>query len=250
MTTPARLARTAGLYYLIVAIFGGFAHAVRLNVYVDGDASATARNVVAHADLVRFSFVADLVQATFAIFLALALFRLLAPVNRGMARAMVVFVVLQVAITCLNTVHQLAALLVATEPAYQGFFGADGSNALVLLLLEMQHSGFLVAQIFFGLWLFPLGWLAYTSRWFPRALAVALMAASVAYLVDVVLQFLAQDFAQAVSPFVLVPLVTAAEVWMVGYMLIKGVRTPHLGALPPAGGSTPTVTQPSVPSSR
>jgi hypothetical protein len=122
-------------------------------------------------------------------------------------------------------VHQLAALLVATDPAYAGLFGVRGSHGLVLLLMQMQHSGFLVAQIFFGLWLFPLGLLAYRSGLFPRPLGVILMAATVAYLVDVPLQFLAPDFAHAVSPVVIVPLVTVAELWMVGYLLVKGVRT-------------------------
>jgi hypothetical protein len=228
MTPTVRLARTAGLYYLAVAVFAGFAQVVREKVYVAGDAARTTDNVVAHADLVRLSFMADLVQATFAIFLVLALFRLLRHVDRGMARAMVIFVVLQVAITCLNMVHQLAALLVATEPSYAGIFGARGSDALVLLLMEMQHSGFLVAQIFFGLWLFPLGWLAYRSGMFPRPLGVVLMAATGAYLIDVVLQFLAKDVADVVSPVVLVPLVTIAEVSMVCYLLVRGVRSPPL----------------------
>jgi hypothetical protein len=237
MSTPGnplqRLARTAGVYYLAVAIFGGFAHIVRVKVYVAGDAGATAHNIVTNANLVRFSFVADLVQATFALFLVLALARLLQHVNRGMARAMVLFVVLQVGITCLNLVHQLAALLVATESSYTSAFDADQLNALVLLLMDLQHNGFLIAQIFFGLWLFPLGWLAYRSGMFPRPLGVILMVATGAYLVDVPLQFLAHDFAAAVSPIVVVPLVTIAEVSMVCYLLIKGVRTPPADPTPP-----------------
>jgi hypothetical protein len=231
-TPPARLARTAGIYYLLVAVFGGFAQIVREQVYVEGDAGATTANLVAHPDLVRFSFAADLVQATFAVFLVLALFRLLQHVDRSTARAMVVLVVLQVAITCLNLVHQLAALLVATDPAYAGVFGPQGSDALVLLLMQMQHSGLLVAQIFFGLWLFPLGRLAYRSGMFPRPLGVVLMAATGAYLLDVVLQFLAKDVADVLSPVALVPLVTVAEVSMVCYLLVRGVRTPD-----PRGGA-------------
>jgi uncharacterized protein DUF4386 len=190
---------------------------------------------------VRFSFVADLVQATFALFLVLALFRLLQHVDRSMARAMVIFVVLQVGITCLNMVHQLAALLVATDPAYVGVFGTRGSNALVLLLMQMHQSGFLVAQIFFGLWLFPLGWLAYRSRMFPRPLGVVLMVATGAYLLDVVLQFLAKGVADVVSPVVLVPLVTIAEVSMVCYLLVKGVRTPDPDDMPPPDEPRPFV---------
>ena len=235
MNPQVRLARTAGAYYLVVAIFGAFAQIVRQNVYVPDDAVATAANVVAKTELVRLSFVADLVQATFALFLVLALSRLLRHVNKDVARAMVLFVVLQVGITCLNVVHQFAALLVATQPTYTSAFGAGQQNALVLLLMDMQHNGLLVAQIFFGLWLFPLGWLAYRSGMFPRPLGVILMVATVAYLVDVLLQFLAHDLAATVSPIVLVPLVTLAEVSMVAYLLIKGVRTPPVNPKPPLG---------------
>lgn len=59
--SAVRLARMAGLLYLVVAIFGGFAQIVRVNVYEPGNASATSANIVANATLVRLSFVADLV---------------------------------------------------------------------------------------------------------------------------------------------------------------------------------------------
>ena len=61
-TSPVRIARFAGLLYLVIAVFGGFAQGVRLSVYEPGDGAATAANLVAHATLVRLSFVADLVQ--------------------------------------------------------------------------------------------------------------------------------------------------------------------------------------------
>ena len=238
MTGQKRLARTAGVYYLVVAVFGGFAHAVRTQVYVPGDATTTAENVVTHADLVRFSFAADLVQATFAVFLVMALYRLLRHVQPSMARAMVAFVVLQVGITCLNLVHQFGALMVATRSSYSSAFGEEGTDALVLLLMELQHNGYLVAQIFFGLWLFPLGLLAYRSGMFPRPLGAILMLATGAYLVDTALQFLAPDVADVVSGPVLIPVVIVAEVWMMGYLLIIGCRTPAPDALPPNGSQS------------
>ena len=224
MSSPKRLARTAGVFYLVVAICGGFAHAVRLQVYVPGDAAATAANVVANASLVRTSFVADLVDATFFLLTVMALYQLLQHVNKVVARAMVVFVVVAVAIKALNLVTQLQALRVATEPAYAGAFGAEGSDAMVLLLLDLQHNGYLVAQVFFGLWLFPLGLLAYRSGMFPRPLGVVLMTGTVAYLLDVALQFLAPALADAVNPVVVV-VVTLSEVSMLAYLLIKGVTT-------------------------
>jgi len=103
--------------------------------------------------------------------------------------------------------------------------GVGGSDALVLLLLDLQHYGYLIAQIFFGLWLFPLGLLAYRSAMFPRTLGVLLMVGTICYLVDVLLQFLAPDFATASSALILVPAIIG-EIWMLAYLLIKGVKTP------------------------
>jgi hypothetical protein len=224
VTEARRLARTAGVYYLVVGVLGAFAHIVRGQTFVAGDAATTARNVVADASLVRLSFVADLIQATFLLFVALALYRLLKQVHPGLARAMVMLVAVAVAITCLNMVHQLGALIVATDPLYAQAFGTAGSDATVLLLLDLQHSGYLVAQIFFGLWLFPLGLLAYKSGSFPRPIGVVLMLATVAYLVDVALQFLAPALADAFNPVVIV-VVILSEVSMLGYLLARGVRS-------------------------
>ncbi len=224
MTSPVRVARTAGVFYLVVAVFGAFAQIVRVRIYAPGDPSTTAENVVANAGLVRLSVMADLVQATFMVFVVMALYRLLRHVNKNVAQAMVILVAVSVAITCLNMVHQLGALLVTTDPAYAAAFGIQGSEALVLLMLDLQHNGYLVAQIFFGLWLFPLGLLALRSGMFPHLLARLLMVASAGYLLDVLLQFLAPELADAVNP-VLVTLFSVGEGSMLLYLLIRGVRT-------------------------
>lgn len=236
MTPTVRLARVAGLYYLAVAVCGGFAHVVRTQVYVPGDAATTLQNVQDHSSLVRLSFVADLASATLMIFLVLALSRLLGHVDRSAARLMVILVTVFVAIICLNLVSQYGALAVATDPAYASFGagGPDGSAVLVLLLMELQHTGYLVAQIFFGLWLFPLGRLAYRSGLVPKPIGVALMVATVAYVSDVAFQFLAPEGAATVSGVVIVPVVTLAEVSLLGYLLVKGVRSPAAAPAVPA----------------
>lgn len=241
MIPTVRLARTAGLCYLAVAVFGGFAHVVRTQAYVPGNAATTLQNVQDHSSLVRLSFAADLASATFMVFLVLALYRLLGHVDRSTARLMVMLVTVFVAIICLNLVSQYGALVVATDPAYAslGPGGPDGSagpDSLVLLLMELQHTGYLVAQVFFGLWLFPLGRLAYRSGLFPKPLGVALMVATVAYVADVAFQFLAPAGAASVSGVAVVPIVTLAEVWMLGYLLVKGVRSPAAAPAVPADG--------------
>lgn len=55
--SPKRLARIAGLLYLVVGILGGFAFAaVYSTMYVAGDAGTTASNLVANSGLVRMIY--------------------------------------------------------------------------------------------------------------------------------------------------------------------------------------------------
>src|SRR5687768_716640 len=146
-------------------------------------------------------------------------------VNKNAASAMVILVAIATTMMCLNEVFQFSALLVATDGSYVAAFGAAGSNALVLLLMDMHHYGFLIAQIFFGLWLVPLGYLAYTSGVFPKALGVVLIAGGVAYLVDMLAAFLVPAVGTQIHGFLAIP-PTIAEIWMLGYLLVKGVKVP------------------------
>jgi hypothetical protein len=233
MMSNRRLAGLAGLLYLINGIVAGFAYGyVATRMYAPGDPTTTAGNVLANAGLVRLGVVADLVQATEWIFLAMVLYLLLQHANRNVGRAMVVLVAVGAAITCLNDVFEFAAVRVATDGSYAVALGAGGSNALVLLLLDMQHYGFLIAQIFFGLWLLPLGYLAYKSRMYPRALSAMLYVAGTCYLVDMLVLFLVPEFGRQVNPFLVIP-PTVGEMWMALYLLAKGVRPPLMSAHAP-----------------
>jgi hypothetical protein len=237
MSSPKRLARIAGLLYLIVGIFGGFAIAyVTAKVYVPGDAVTTAGNVLANSGLVRIGVIADLLQATVFVFLAMVLYVLLSDVNKNVARAMVILVAIATTMMCLNEVFQFAALLLATDGSYVAAFGAAGSNALVLLLLDMHHYGFLIAQIFFGLWLVPLGYLAYRSGMFPKVLGVVLIVGGVSYLLDMLAAFLVPDVGKQIHSFLAIP-PTIAEIWTLGYLLVKGVKVPAQGTLTVRAGT-------------
>ncbi len=228
MTSPKRLARIAGVLYLINAVFGFFAFGYVVGkVYVAGDAAKTAANVVANPGLVRIGVVADLFQGTEWLFLALTLYILLRHVHQSAARAMVVLVAVGAAIVCLNDVFQFESVRVATQNSYAAALGATGSSALVLLLLDIHHYGFLVAQIFFGLWLMPLGYLAYKSAMFPKALGVALIVGGAGYLVGLLAVFLVPDFGlgEKINVFVTIPS-AVAELSMVLYLLVIGVKAP------------------------
>src|SRR4029077_3266951 len=111
MSSPKRLARIAGVLYLFVALFGGFAEGfVDPKMYVAGNAAATAGNVIANSELVRMSVVSHLLDSAFFVFVALTLYVLLKHVHKSVARAMVVLVALASGIICLNAVFQFEGL--------------------------------------------------------------------------------------------------------------------------------------------
>jgi hypothetical protein len=226
MNSPKRLARIAGVLYLLVGIFGGFAEGfVYPKVYVAGDAATTAGNVVANSALVRMGVVADLFNATVWIFLGLTLYLLLKHVNKSVARAMVVLVAIGASIVCLNAVFEFEGLRAATGAVNLAVFGTAGSNALVLLLLDTQHYGLLIAGIFFGLWLVPLGYLAYKSAgWFPKWLGVLLVVGGACYLVDLLAAVLLPGLGKEIHTLITIPS-AIAEISMVLYLLVIGVKT-------------------------
>jgi len=230
MTSQKRLARIAGSLYLVVAVLGGFAElVVRADLVERGNPAATAQNIRTSATLFRLGFVADLVQATFFLFTAMALYLLLRHVDTLVAQAMVVLVAVAVAIICLNLLHQLTALSIATGDDYRSTFGPVGSDRLTMLFVDMHHDGYLIAQMFFGLWLVPLGYLVVRSGFLPKVLGVLLALGGVAYVVDLLARFLAPDVGEAISPYVLVPVYS--EVVFVAYLLVKGVREPERSSI-------------------
>ena len=167
-----KTARIAGILYLFVGVFGGFAEGfVDPKMYVAGNAAATVGNVIANSGLVRIGVVAHLLDGTFFVLTAMALYTLLQHVHKSMARAMLVLVIIATGIKCLNAVFQFESLRIATDSSYATAFGIAGSNSLVMLLLDTHHYGTLIAQVFFGLWLIPLGFLTYKSKMSPKWLA-------------------------------------------------------------------------------
>lgn len=225
---PRTLARTAGIAYLLLCILGGWAElSVRAGIHVPDDAATTVQNLTADATMFRLALVADIAMATAFVVVGVLLFRLLRHVNRPAAGAMVAFVTVGAGMMLTNLLLHQAALMVATDPTYATL----RSDELVLLLLDLHQSGYTLAGIFFGLWLLPLGYLAYRSGLFPRSLGALLAVAGGSHIIRTLVVFGFPDL-PAVVPTILTA-ATLAEFWLVAYLLIKGVRTPAADQLRP-----------------
>jgi hypothetical protein len=215
-----RTARLAGFLYLLTMpffIFGFFY--VPSKLIVPGDAATTASNIVASEGLFRSGIVSWLVGQTISVVLPLLLYKLLKPVNKTHALLMVIFILISVPIAFINEVNHLAVLLLLSGADYLKAFRADQLQAQVMFFLDLHQQGIGVAQVFWALWLFPMGYLVFKSGFLPRILGILLMIACLGYLIDSFTFFLFPKFDVRISWFTF-----WGEVFFPFWLLIKGVN--------------------------
>ena len=216
--SPLVLARVAGFLYLIANLFAPFTLLYLPSRFiVRGDAAATASNIMASESLFRFGIVLNLFTFIGQIFLVLALYQLLKVVNKNMASLMVIFSLAAVPIAMLNELNNLAVLQFLNNADYLKVFQNDQLQALAYLFLRLHSQGFLIAQIFWGLWLFPMGYLVFKSGFLPRIIGVLLMIGCFGYLID--------SFAAFLGYNVNIIFFTGwGELFLLLWLLIKGVN--------------------------
>lgn len=182
---PLRKAgRIAGALYLSMVITGPFSLIyIPSKLIVHGNATATAANILEHATMFRFGTVAGLFGQVLFICLAVALNRLLGDVNKTWARMMFGFVLVAAAVGFVIELNNLAALILFRGGEFLSVFDKAQLDALGMLFIRLHGQGNMIAEIFWGLWLFPFGLLVFRSGFLPRWIGVWLMINCFGYLV-------------------------------------------------------------------
>jgi hypothetical protein len=180
-----KAARVAGAIYLLEIVVGPFSLIyVPSALFVSGNAAATVGNILAHETLFRFGIVGYLLNGTIGLFTVLALYRLLAGVDRSLAVLMVILGGLMVTpIFYLNALNWIAALWLVHGGDVLAAFSRPQQVGLAMLFLHLQSQGNIVNEIFWGLWLLPFGRLVMRSGFLPRLLGIWLIAGGFAYVV-------------------------------------------------------------------
>jgi hypothetical protein len=176
MHPTVKAARIAGAVYLSMVITGPFSLIyVPSKLIVRGNATATAGNILAHDTLFRLGIVAGLFGQVIFICLAVALYRLLSDVNKAWARLMVALVLVAAAVGFVIELNNLGALILFRGGEFLSVFDKTQLDALGMLFIRLHGQGNMIAEILWGLWLFPFGLLVFRSGFLPRVLGVWLM---------------------------------------------------------------------------
>jgi hypothetical protein len=233
--SQCKAARVAGVLYLLMASSAPFALIyIPSKLIVPGDATATADRFRASESLLRIGIGLELFHQAVAIFLVLALYRLFKGVDENHAVLVVILgALVSVPIVFLNILNEIAALVLVSDADFLSVLGKPQRDALAYLFVRLHEQGLVVASIFWGLWLFPLGMLVIRSGFIPRVLGVLMMVAGIAYLASSGTSLVLPRYADAVGRFVMV--LYFGELPFIFWLLIRGVRLRP--SIAPAAGS-------------
>lgn len=225
-----RTARTTGLLYLGLAVIGVLgAMLVRDQLYVADDPGGTLSNLVEHTSTARLGIVLELGIVLTQALAAVWFYRLFRSVDSFAAGLVAVFGMVN-AVAILASAAMLATALDVADDKSLAVSG--GAAATVQLLYVISGHLWGVGGLFFGLWLIPMGWLLVRSRWLPRVLGQVLMVGGLGYVLSTFISYVFAD-ADLVAGLLTVP-ATIGELWIVGYLILFGVRNDGTEAEVPA----------------
>jgi Domain of unknown function (DUF4386) len=169
MNSTQKTARLAGVLYLVNGVTGFFGIIyVPSRLIVSGNAAATANNILASERLFRLGIVSELMCAAEFVFLLWALYRLLGAVNKAHASLMVILGLVFVPIMFVNTLSEIAVLMLLRGADFLSVFDKRQLEAIAMLFLDLHRYGYVVGWIF-GPWLFPFGVLVFRSGFLPAS---------------------------------------------------------------------------------
>ena len=224
MNSNKKTARIAGFLYLIFIIASFIAD--HFATFALGDTTTIVNKIIANEWLFSIGLISNLFSALFFLLAAWALFVLLKPVNQNLALLFMLLNLVGVAIQCLSVLNLFAGLQLLSGAEYLKVFQVDQLQAQAIFFINLYKNGFIIAQIFYGTWLLPLGYLVYKSGFLPKFLGILLMIDCFAILIWFFQFFLLPGLEVISYPCLAISAI--AEFSLTLWLLIKGVKTPKI----------------------
>src|SRR5665647_1869572 len=223
---PDKVARIAGGFYLAFILASVLAST--LGHIGLGTAQQVYQAIATNAWLFRLGLVSALTSAFLFLLAAWGLYVLLRPVNQHLALLFLLLNAVGVAAQCSSMFPLISALLQGDAASHMQGYSAAQLQGLAYLSISVSKTGFATAQLFFGTWLFPLGYLVYKSKFLPRFLGVLLMLDGIGVLIWFLQTLLLPAYPAISYPAFALGFI--AECGPALWLLVKGVKVIDSGA--------------------
>lgn len=210
-------ARIAGVFYVLTIVMGLGGFMLQKGIVVSGDATATATNILAHPDIFRFSFVANLLGTVCYIAVTALFYVLFRPVNKSISLVAAFISLVGCAMGAVSCGLLLVPPVLLSRPPYTSAFPPDQLHALALLLVKASGLAYSTGMILFGFYCVLIGYLTFRSTFVPRIVGALFALAGLGWLT-----FLSPALGSLLSPVtMLTGLIGEGSLGV--WLLIKGV---------------------------
>ena len=220
MNSINKTARIAGLLYFMYIVTSFIANIFGHFVFVD--APVTVNHIMAHESQFRIGFVISLFSYVLFLLAAWYLYVLLKPVDKNMALLFLLLNLGGFTILFLSHLNLFSSLLLLSGADYLKVFQPDQLQAQAMLFVNLYKNGSTIAQIPYGIWLFPLGYLVFKSGFLPKILGILLIVDGFGLLIYVCQRFLLPGFIIISYPCLVISFI--AEIFLSLWLFIKGVK--------------------------
>ena len=188
-----------------------------------GDVTTIANTIISNNFQFQLSFIFSLFSAVFFLLAAWFLYKLLKHVNENIALLFLLLNLGGVIIQCISTLNLISAMTVLSGANYLQTIPANQLQAQAMLFIEIYKNGFNMAQIFYGAWVLPLGYLIFKSRFFPKILGILLMTDCFAILTYFLQFFLFPEYTLISYPCYVISAIS--EFLLTFWLLFKGYKS-------------------------
>jgi hypothetical protein len=219
----ARIAGFTLLFLMVSGLIGMFVHGGHI---VNGDAAATAQNILAHERGFRIGLVCEFVMLSCDVVLALALFALLKPVNSTLALLGSFWRVANAVVLAVGIAANLVSLDLLGDPHFMALSSPDQLHAIAMMFFDLHHHLSLMGLMFFCLGAGVHSWLLYRSKYIPRIISGLYLFASVEMLLCSFAFLVFPKIRAVLDPGIVVP-DFFAELSAALWLAFKGVKLPE-----------------------
>lgn len=230
LTHIKRTARLSGLLYLIWVLTAAYGlMIVQPMTIVRGDAAATSAKILENEFIFRTGIINGIFSSLIWILIGLSLYKLFRHVNEGQAKLLFALVIVQVPATFITSALDITSLMIFKGDILDTIEISQRQD-LAMLLFKINDNTAIALEMFWGLWLFPFGYLVYKSGFIPKVLGVFLILNGIAYVIHFFTHIIFTDYQKIVFK-ISTPVWTLGEVSIMLWLLIIGIKASSVSLL-------------------
>ena len=209
-------ARTTGIWYLLMAVSGILGFMVFHSQVYDADPRQTLTNLLEAETVARLRMLFELAIIVSQALTAVWFYRLFREMNAWAALATAVWGAINAVAIMISAIAMGAAIQIAPSS-----HTLEAKLVSIELLTALISNAWGVGALFFGLWLMPMGYIITSSKRMPVWLGRTLILGGTGYVISVFFKYagISGPWAGTLT----IP-ATVGEFWMIGYLLIFGIR--------------------------